>query len=156
MGWRLRTILTIREKKPITLRTMFRSPHDARAFEQVLRLRIGVSQSIAQPNKPVDVTKGAMCRYHPDTVAEYECVGCHKRFCSKCIKEFSGENYCNTCASRAKRKVRHRVYTLPKDAMESVRQAMLYDPYKARSGGEKTEAPEANAGQSADTTEEAS
>jgi len=41
-----------------------------------------------------------MCRYHPDKLAEFECAGCHKRFCVKCVREISDQYYCEVCESR--------------------------------------------------------
>jgi len=41
------------------------------------------------------------CRYHPHAPASYECAGCHKRFCSECVKEgISGQYYCDVCQHR--------------------------------------------------------
>ena len=42
------------------------------------------------------------CRYHPHAPASYECSGCHKRYCSQCVKELSGEYYCKVCEKRLK------------------------------------------------------
>ena len=44
------------------------------------------------------------CPYHPNASAEFECVDCHRRFCSRCIKEVSGEARCESCKARLVRR----------------------------------------------------
>ncbi len=46
----------------------------------------------------------ATCRYHPNASAEFECVDCHRHFCSRCIKEVSGETRCEPCKARLVRR----------------------------------------------------
>jgi len=47
---------------------------------------------------------GVECPYHPNASAEFECVDCHRRFCSRCIKEVSGEARCESCKARLVRR----------------------------------------------------
>lgn len=57
--------------------------------------------SYAQDSPPPASTRhSTMCRYHPESPALFECAGCHKRFCSECVKEVSGAYYCHICRSR--------------------------------------------------------
>jgi hypothetical protein len=47
---------------------------------------------------------GVECPYHPNASAEFECVDCHRRFCSRCIKEVCGEARCESCKARLVRR----------------------------------------------------
>ncbi len=50
----------------------------------------------------MSIIRDMKCRYHPDSVAEFQCAGCHQYFCSKCVKEISGNTYCKVCQPRPK------------------------------------------------------
>ena len=45
-------------------------------------------------------TPAMACRDHPGVSADFECAECHKSFCSKCMKEITGEHYCSACRKR--------------------------------------------------------
>lgn len=47
--------------------------------------------SLADLRTPSAQKDRNMCRYHPELLADCECVDCHKRFCSKCVKEVEGQ-----------------------------------------------------------------
>jgi len=146
-GWTLHMVIAIREKKPIRLRTTFRSPRDAKDFARQLGERMGVPRYAPQPAGPQAATASGMCRYHPDAVAEYECAGCHRRFCSKCVREVSGEYYCRICAARLGRDVKHRDYKVPLDMTEEMRRVMKFDPYAGGVGRQSGDTSDEAAGE---------
>lgn len=37
------------------------------------------------------------CKNHPDVAAEARCAGCQESFCSNCLVEIQGKNYCGDC-----------------------------------------------------------
>ena len=39
----------------------------------------------------------AMCKNHPGVVATTRCAGCAEEFCSNCVVDVQGQNYCGAC-----------------------------------------------------------
>ena len=43
------------------------------------------------------------CKNHPDAAAEARCAGCQESFCSNCLVEMGGKQYCGSCKVMAVR-----------------------------------------------------
>lgn len=61
----------------------------------------------AAPVATLEAPANAMCKYHPRTLARWQCTGCHKTYCDLCVSDRAGagaggQKFCRSCGGMAR------------------------------------------------------